>query len=159
MKSKTLSKKERNEIDEAVYSAYDVTIIRDSDVVRQVEYNDSHIITCDGNPVFYTAGEEYIPLLVHLLREDDVFLKKIRIDMGGVKPISGGADIMIPGIVDIDDVEEDDVVAVVDETHGKPLSIARMNMDADKVGEKSKGVAAESIHNIGDDLWEFTKKL
>ena len=158
MKSRTLSKKERNKVNNAVKEMYDVEVIDEASIVRVIEYSEGDIISCDGSPAFIKKDSDYVPVLAYLLR-NAVFTKQIRIDMGGVKPISGGADVMVPGIVGVDDVEVGDIATVVDENHGKPLSVVKVVMDKDDIQSSTNGVAAESIHNIGDDIWKFTKTL
>ena len=158
MKSRTLSKKDRKEINTTVQKMYDISIIEDSSIIRLVESEEGDIITCEGEATFLIRGNKYIPVLPYLLR-NTVFTKKITIDMGGVKPISGGADVMVPGIVSCDDVKKGDIVSVVDEKHGKPLSVVKVVMDKEDIATAKNGVAAECLHHIGDDVWSITKTL
>jgi RNA-binding protein, containing PUA domain len=63
---------------------------------------------------------------------------------------------MRPGIVDVDEeIAAGDLVAVVEETHGKVLAVGRAATDSDEMlGDSGKVV--ESIHHVGDDLYEFS---
>ncbi|MFB6194201.1 MAG: PUA domain-containing protein, partial [Halobaculum sp.] len=64
-------------------------------------------------------------------------------------------DVMRPGIVEADEtVAEGDLVIVREETHGKALAVGRALVDgAEMVGDSGKVV--ESIHHVGDELFEF----
>jgi predicted RNA-binding protein (TIGR00451 family) len=69
-----------------------------------------------------------------------------------------GADIMRPGITEIDDrVKEDGIVVIVDENHGKPLAVGVSKMSAEALRSASSGKVIKSIHHINDDLWIFGK--
>ncbi len=63
---------------------------------------------------------------------------------------------MRPGITTADEgIETGDLVAVAEETHGKVLAIGRALVDGDEMAGDS-GKVVESIHHVGDDLFEFS---
>ncbi|MFC6726482.1 PUA domain-containing protein, partial [Halobium palmae] len=70
--------------------------------------------------------------------------------------VSDGADVMRPGITEADEnVAAGDLVVIVEESHGKALAVGRALEDgSDLVGDSGKVV--ESIHHVGDELFEFT---
>ncbi len=80
----------------------------------------------------------------------------VTVDAGAVSFVSNGADVMRPGIVEVDDdIEPGDLVAIAEETHGKVLAIGRATEPSNEMlGESGKVV--ESIHYVGDDLYEFS---
>ena len=46
--------------------------------------------------------------------------------MGAVKFMSSGADVMRPGITELDhEIKKDEIVVVVDQTHKKPLCVSK----------------------------------
>jgi len=79
----------------------------------------------------------------------------VTVDAGAVSFVSDGADVMRPGIVEADaDIESGDLVAIAEESHGKVLAVGRATTAGDDmVGESGKVV--ESVHHVGDDLYEF----
>ncbi|AOW80757.1 RNA-binding protein [Halodesulfurarchaeum formicicum] len=79
----------------------------------------------------------------------------VTVDTGAISFVSDGADVMRPGITEADpDIEAGDLVIIVEETHGKALAIGRALTDGeDMVGEAGKVV--ESLHHVGDELFEF----
>ncbi|MGQ4556656.1 PUA domain-containing protein [Halobellus sp. GM3] len=79
----------------------------------------------------------------------------VTVDAGAISFVSDGADVMRPGIVAADeDVSEGDLVTVAEETHGKTLAIGRALVDGDEMAGDA-GKVVESIHHVGDDLFEF----
>ncbi len=83
---------------------------------------EENIIIIDNRPSFFVHEGKIIPLLKILLENN--FLKKITVDMGAVKFIAAGADVMRPGIKLFGDgIKKDDVVSIVDITHSKPLAV------------------------------------
>ncbi|MFW5929963.1 MAG: PUA domain-containing protein, partial [Halobacteriota archaeon] len=79
----------------------------------------------------------------------------VTVDAGAVEFVTNGADVMRPGITDVsEDIEEDDLVVVVEENHGKALAVGRALTDADDMlGDGGRVV--ETLHHVGDELWEF----
>jgi PUA domain protein len=63
---------------------------------------------------------------------------------------------MRPGIVEADeDIEVGHLIVIEEETHGKVLAVGRALVDGDEMlGDSGKVV--ESIHHVGDDLFETT---
>lgn len=90
------------------------------------------------------------------------FNRIVVVDMGAVKPLLRGADVMIPGIVEVKGFfNKGDPVVVVDEKYNKPLIVGKALIQSQDIVSKklSKGKAIENIHRIGDKLWNLTKSL
>jgi PUA-domain protein len=77
----------------------------------------------------------------------------VTVDMGAVRFLTNGADVMAPGITEVDaGIQEGDAVWMRDETHGRPLAVGVAMKDAEGLkGEKGKVIANK--HYIGDALW------
>jgi PUA domain protein len=117
----------------------------------------SRILLLDGEIIFFEHGGRMFPALRALL-DGLIDVPKITVDMGAVRFVVNGADIMRPGITEIDDrVKEDGIVVVVDENHGKPLAVGVSKMAAEELRAASGGKVIKSIHHINDDLWVFGK--
>lgn len=79
------------------------------------------------------------------------------IDMGAVGFITKGADVMAPGIIDVDDtIEKDDLVWICDEKNRKPLAIGVALMNGEEMRKKKPGKAVKNLHYVGDRLWILT---
>jgi PUA domain protein len=114
------------------------------------------IVIVDGNILFFQdeGHDEMFPTVKGVL-ELGIDCCKVTVDAGAVRFVVNGADIMCPGIVGVDpDIKENDLVIIVEETHGKPLAIGRALVAADGMIGKS-GKAIKSIHYVGDDLWNL----
>lgn len=81
--------------------------------------------------------------------------RSVTVDMGAIKFVHNGADVMAPGIVAADDtLQEGDWCWIKDEKNGQPLAVGRCLMPgAEMPGNKGKAVA--SVHHIGDKVWEL----
>ena len=82
----------------------------------------------------------------------------VTVDMGAIKFVTNGADVMAPGIVDADErIEKDMPVWIRDEQHQKPLAIGLALMTGEEMIESSSGKAVKIIHYIGDSIWQMSE--
>ncbi|KTG10832.1 RNA-binding protein [Haloprofundus marisrubri] len=129
----------------------------DGDTYEFVELTGTEfdLVLVDGSPAVLYLGDEPF-LTVEGANEYPPEKHVVTVDAGAVSFVSGGADVMRPGIVDADeDIEAGDLVAIVEETHGKVLAVGRaLENGAELVGDAGKVV--ESVHYVGDDLYQFT---
>ena len=83
------------------------------------------VIFADGKQMFIEYDGRIFPTVrgaLELLPPKRV----VTVDMGAVKFVVNGADVMSPGIVAADSsIQKDDLVVIVEETHKKPLAIGR----------------------------------
>ena len=130
----------------------------DADSFEKVEFEDSDwdVVLVDGAPsVLYVEADEPF-LTVQGANAHPPEKHVVTVDTGAISFVSDGADIMRPGITEADDdIAEGDLVAIDEEAHGKFLAIGRAMADGEEmVGESGKVV--DSIHHVGDDLFEFS---
>jgi PUA-domain protein len=128
----------------------------DGDAYERVDLVDTEfdLVLVDGEPhVFFVDGEPF--LTVRGANAHPPQRRVVTVDAGAVQFVSDGADVMRPGIVDADDaIAPGDLVAIVEETHRKALAVGRaLEPGSDLVGDSGKVV--ESVHHVGDDLYEF----
>ncbi|MFP4188793.1 MAG: RNA-binding protein [Halobacteriales archaeon] len=145
---------EADEVRDALSDALGVAPA-DGASIEEAEVDDGpDLYLVDGEPlVVRVDGDYFVTVQGALAFEPDDAL--VTVDAGAVEFVTNGADVMRPGVVDADDnIEEDDLVVVVEENHGKPLAVGRALTDGDDmVGDEGRVV--ESIYHVGDDLWEF----
>jgi PUA domain protein len=80
----------------------------------------------------------------------------VTVDMGAVKFVYNGADVMAPGIVDADlDIAVGDLVWIRDEKNLKSLAVGEALMSGKVMIESDSGKAVHSIHHVGDDIWNY----
>jgi len=117
--------------------------------------DDVQLYLVNGVPYFIRLVDLLFPSLKAILN-GVVLLPKVTVDMGAVGFITKGADIMVPGIVKVDDnVKQFHLVEVTDEKHSKPLSVGLALMDAETIKSSSKGPAVKNLHYVGDTYWSF----
>ncbi len=116
---------------------------------------DYDLVLVDGDPHVVQFHEEPF-LTVRGANAHEPTTGIVTVDAGAIQFVSDGADVMRPGIVEADDaIAEGDLIAINEESHGKYLAVGRALTDGeDMVGDSGKVV--ESIHHVGDDLYEFS---
>ena len=132
--------------------------ILDSDDVEIGTFNDYTLIFIDKKVVFFRYDNKLFITLVGLLSRNPKS-RFVMVDMGAVKFVTNGADVMAPGIVDADlDIEDGNSVWICDQQHRKPLAVGSALMNGEDMKNKSSGKAVKIIHYIGDELWNFIKE-
>ena len=128
----------------------------DGDDYERVEFADTdrEVVLVDGEPLVASFDGE----LFVTVRGANAYPPEnhvVTVDSGAISFVSDGANVMRPGITEAtDDIEAGDLVVVVEETHEKALAIGRAETEgSDMVGDSGKVV--ESLHHVGDDLYEF----
>lgn len=125
------------------------------------------IVLDDKSELYFIGGELWLviqqdiiyPGLPALLSEN-VQLPKVIVDMGAVSHIANGADVMAPGIYDLDKkLVEGNLAVIIDQKNLMPLAVGRMLLDAERILEINKGRAIDTLHYVGDPLWKLAKEL
>ena len=105
-------------------------------------------------PCFFYYQGKPVPTL-KLLQEKKL-LKTVTIDMGAVKFIINGADVMRPGIVEVEaGIQKNEYVAIIDVNNKKPLAVGRALFSGDEIRSMSSGKVIQNIHFVGDEIWKF----
>jgi PUA domain protein len=102
-------------------------------------------------------GQMYLPFL-----SDTETLKKfpsVTVDMGAVKFMCNGANVMRPGIRSFTEFEKDQLVCIVEESQKKFLAVGRSLVSSKEMETMNKGIAIENLHYISDKYWEIKKSL
>ncbi|MGY5859435.1 MAG: RNA-binding protein [Candidatus Thorarchaeota archaeon] len=117
----------------------------------------SRILLLNNEILFFEHEGRNYPTLRALL-SGIIEVPTVTVDMGAVKFVVNGADIMRPGITEVaDSVSANGIVAIVDERHGKPLAVGVSKLSASDLRAATSGKVVKSIHHINDDLWDFGK--
>ncbi len=142
--------------------------IRSKDISRELEHfkvdvskkdqvelveDQYKIILINKKPSFFYYQDRIVPTL-KFLQENDT-LKKITVDMGAVKFVVNGADVMRPGIVEIEEgIAKDEFVAVIDKNNKKPLAVGIALFSSEEMKGMNSGKVIKNIHYVGDELWK-----
>ena len=126
--------------------------------VELVETDFAEVFLINGRPLLVKAGNAFFPTLV--FNEFFALAPKVVVDMGAVPHVCNGADVMAPGIIRIEgEFKDGDLVFVVDERHGKLLAVGEAVYDVDVAKTVRRGMVVKNIHFVGDNVWNFMKKL
>jgi len=151
MKRKTLSKSEIKELNEQL-APFGFSF----DLKDQVEIaeDEAECVSVQGKPHFFSLENQWVPGL-RMLLEGKVQLKKVVVDMGAVKFVCNGADIMRPGVREIDDgIAEGMLVQVIDEKNRKPLAVGKALFSSEGMKARAQGKVIKNLHYVGDKLWQ-----
>ena len=150
MKRKILSKREIKDINEQLK-----IFNFEFDKKDHVELFEDSIkfLKLNGETYFLNIINTWVPCLKLLLKKEHL-IPEIIVDMGAVKFVTSGADIMRPGIVSYpDNLLKDSVVVIKDVINHKPLAIGVSLMDSNTMCEITSGKAVKNIHYVGDEYW------
>ena len=149
MKKRTLSNRELKELNEKVLF-YDFQFDK-GDIVNII---DEKFIMLEGKALLFYYGGRICPTL-HLLLAHPTTIQKITVDMGAVKFVSNGADVMRPGITHIEDnIQQNDIIAVIEEKFRKPLAIGVALFSSSEMSEAKTGKVVKNLHYVEDAIWE-----
>tara|TARA_Y100000034_G_C6801955_1_gene359767 strand:- start:333 stop:785 length:453 start_codon:yes stop_codon:yes gene_type:complete len=119
-----------------------------------IQNNDLKLILVDKRPSFFYYQDKISPTLKYL--QSNLILKKITVDMGAIKFVINGADIMRPGIVNIEnEIEKNEFIVIVDENNGKPLAVGVALLNTEEMKETKSGKVIKNIHYVGDKIWRY----
>jgi PUA-domain protein len=150
-----LREKETAELRAKVAAATGATLWKETAAVEEAEFLERKVLVVDNHVLGLVDNGE--PLLtVRGLLAHRPTLRYVTVDMGAVKFVANGADIMAPGIVEADPaVKEGDWVWIRDERNKQPLAVGRA-LVAGPAMVRGKGRAVKSLHHLGDKLWTAT---
>ena len=135
-----------DEIDELEASLADhLGIDLDGDSYERVEFTDvdREVVLVDGEPLVASFDGDLF-VTVRGANAHQPTNHVVTVDAGAISFVSDATD----------DIESGDLVVIVEETHGKALAVGRAETDgSDMVGDSGRVV--ESLHHVGDDLYEF----
>jgi len=127
-------------------------------IIEIGEVNGINFIFINGDPCFFYHGKKIIFTLNGLDKFTPIN-KFVIVDMGAVKFVTNGADVMAPGIVDADnEIVENDQVWICDKLNRKPLAVGIALISGEQMVKTNKGKAINVIHHVGDSIWNFVAK-
>ena len=137
----------------AVEAATGAKVFSHSDTVDMAEGPGYDAVIVDGKVLAVVI--DGVPFLtVRGLLRYAATRRFVTVDMGAVRFVANGADVMGPGVVDADaSISEGDFVWVRDERNRRPLAIGRALVTGEAMRSKPKGKVVSSVHFVGDKLW------
>jgi len=163
-----LSNKDVKELSNAVGELG--VIFRNADKVEVYELNEqTTIYIVDNKPLVAKLSikadseqrEYVIPLLTYFYLSPTYTLNypTITVDDGAVPHIVNGADVMRPGIKEINGDFGDGDVVLIRDLKSRYIAIGVSLMSSGEMRNATKGKVVRVIHHLGDKLWNLSQEL
>jgi len=156
LKSNLISKSETISVLNEISSQWKIDIPKVKNLkFHHISEHDA-IITGDGISAI-KLGQSYLPFLedIHILEK----FPSVMVDMGAVKFVCNGANIMRPGITKFTEFEKDQIVCVIEESQKKFLSVGISCASSSEMESSQKGEVIKNMHYISDKFWENRKEI
>ncbi len=123
--------------------------------VHQIS-NEAQIITGKGVKIL-KINDDYLPFL----SETEILEKfpNVVVDMGAVKFMCKGANLMRPGIKKFTEFEKDNLVCIIEESQHKFLAVGKAMVSSSELENMQKGEVIKNMHYISDKFWETGKTI
>ncbi|MBS3790787.1 MAG: DUF1947 domain-containing protein [Candidatus Thermoplasmatota archaeon] len=146
-KVKIYSEELKDKLGDSPFGPEEAVDIADTD-------DEDEVLIIDDELVATFFDGELFPTIEGLLTMNAT-RRFVTVDMGAVKFVYNGADIMAPGIVDADEnIREGDIVWVREIEHEKPLAVGRALTDGKEMIESEEGKVVKNLHHVGDGRFE-----
>ncbi len=156
MKSNLISKSETSTLLKTVSEKWGIEFPKMKNVKVHQILDDAQIITGDGLKIL-KVDEDYLPFL-----SETKMLEKfpaVTVDMGAVKFMCKGANLMRPGIKKFTEFEKDQIVCIVEESQHKFLAVGKSLVSSSELETMEKGEIINNLHYISDRFWETGKTI
>ncbi len=156
MKSNLISKSETAELLKQVSEKWNVKFPKMKNLKVHQITDDAELVTGNGIKILKFNGE-FIPFL-----SETKTLEKfpyVMVDMGAVKFMCNGANVMRPGIKKYSEFKKDDLVCIIEESRKKFLAVGKAKTDSNELQNMDKGEVIRNIHYISDKFWEVGKTI
>ena len=158
MRRWVLSKKDKKKLLKKIKEELpllDINIVKEGTVEYLTE-NNIEMILVDSIPAFILLNNRIIPHLKFLLNKGVEWLPVVKVDEGAVGPISRGADLMRPGIVEIKNkFGSGDIVVIIEPRRELPLAVHEALFDSETIIGMKRGKVSKRLHHIGDMFWRL----
>ena len=156
MKSNLISKSETSTLLKTVSDRWEIEFPKIKNLkVHQIS-NEAQIITGKGIKIL-KINDDYLPFL----SETETLEKfpNVIVDMGAVKFMCKGANLMRPGIKKFTEFEKDNLVCIIEESQHKFLAVGKAMVSSSELENMEKGEVLKNMHYISDKFWETGKTI
>ena len=150
-----ISKSETNSLLKKISEEWNIEIPKIENL-RVYEVENGEIITGKDLKIL-KSDEGFLPFLseIKLLEKFPYAM----VDMGAVKFMCNGANVMRPGIKKYSKFEKDQVVCIIEESQNKFLAVGKALMSSSDMETMQKGEVVKNLHYISDKFWEIGKTI
>ncbi|MDC0159114.1 RNA-binding protein [Candidatus Nitrosopelagicus sp.] len=156
MKTNLISKSETTQLLKIVAEKWKIEIPKVKNL-KVYEIDDEVNLITGKEIKILKIKDEYLPFLSEIST-----LKKfpfVQVDMGAVKFMCKGANLMRPGIKKFSEFSKNDIVCIVEESQNKFLAVGKSEVDSSELETMDKGEVLKNLHYISDKTWEISKTL
>ena len=156
MKSNLISKSETEDLLKQVSAQWKIEIPKAKNLSMHRIMDNVQIFT--ANDIMILKIEEtYLPFLsqTSLLEK----FPHVLVDMGAVKFMCNGANVMRPGITSYSEFDKQQVVCVIEESQHKFLAVGKSLVPSSELETMEKGEVIKNMHYISDKYWEIGKTI
>ncbi len=156
MISNLISKSQSGEILGKISSGWGMELPKTKNLRTYQITDDAQLIVGDGFKALDTGGR-YIPFL----SEDGILgrFPSVVVDMGAVRFVCKGANVMRPGIKKFTKFGRGELVCVVEESRQKFLAVGISAVSSEEAESMERGEVVKSLHYISDKFWEAGKEI
>ena len=156
MKSNLISKSETSALLKTVSDKWGIEFPKIKNLKVHQILDDAQIITGKGIKIL-KINDDYLPFL----SETETLEKfpSVTVDMGAVKFMCKGANLMRPGIRSFTEFEKDKLVCIVEESQHKFLAVGKSVVSSQEAENMDKGEVLKNLHYISDKFWETGKTI
>ena len=156
MKTNLISKSETAQLLKIVSEKWKIDVPKVKNLKVYEIDNETQLIT--GNEIkILKIKDEYLPFLSEI-----PILQKfpyVQVDMGAVRFMCKGANLMRPGIKKFSEFAKNDIVCIVEESQNKFLAVGKSEVGSSELENMEKGEVLKNLHYISDKAWEISKTL
>ena len=156
MKTNLISKSETNQIIKLVSDQWKRELPKIKNLKVHFIDNNSQLMVGDGI-IILKIDDDYLPFL----NQNNILEKfpNVMVDMGAVKFMCNGANVMRPGIKKYTEFVKGDIICVIEESQHKFLAVGKAITDSSELENISKGEIIKNLHYISDKYWEIAKTI
>jgi len=156
LKSNLISKRETTSLLKIVSERWEMEFPKIKNLKVHQITNDAQIITGQGIKIL-KMDDDYLPFL----SETEMLEKfpNVTVDMGAVKFMCKGANLMRPGIKKFTEFEKGKLVCIIEESQHKFLAVGKAMVSSSELEEMEKGEVIKNMHYISDNFWETGKTI
>lgn len=152
-----LSKREAKELERVILNRWGKIGVEELGLEKKVQVDEDkwlilgkHILTLRNEFLAPFVGDEELCRL----------FPYVIVDMGAIKYITNGANVMRPGIRAFPtNFAREDIVIVKDERYGKPIAVCSAILSKNEAESVEKGAILKNISYVGDKFWNTYKEL
>ncbi|MCV0373595.1 MAG: RNA-binding protein [Nitrosarchaeum sp.] len=156
MKSNLISKSETSALLKTVSEKWGIETPKIKNLkVHQIS-DEAQIITGQGIKIL-KVDDMYLPFL-----SETTLLEKfphVIVDMGAIKFMCKGANVMRPGIKSHSEFQKDGIVCIVEESQHKFLAVGKALVSSKELETMQKGEVVKNLHYVSDKFWETGKTI